>query len=95
MADLRLVNPRAAATQAQTQVQFRIDDTMSMNNTPAHAASSFIRNIRYRPGVTGNGVSFVRLGKNLYWYPMTMRRLSNWLNSRSLGQYYNRYIKLK
>lgn len=61
-------------------------------NTPSQSSSTFVRNIRYMPNAN---VSWVRLGTKDYWYPMSLRRLSNWLNSRSLGQYYNRYIKLK
>jgi len=66
--------------------------TVPYTNTPTQASSTFVRNIRYMPNAN---VSWVRLGTKDYWYPMSLRRLSNWLNSRSLGQYYNRYIKLK
>ena len=61
-------------------------------NTPERASSTFVRNMRYLPN---SNVMFVKLGANDYWYPMSLRKLSNWLNSRSLGQYYNNYVKLR
>ena len=93
LAILRLVNPPAARTvQTNEPITFHIQGTAPFNNTPAHASSSFIRNIRYNPH---GSIAYVRLGTRDYWYPMTMRRLSNWLNYNSLGRYYNKYVKLK
>lgn len=75
------------------QLRFRVAHAATpFTNNPTQASSTFVRNIRYMPN---SNVSWVRLGTRDYWYPMTLRRLSNWLNSRSLGQYYNKYIKLK
>jgi len=69
---------------AQAQVPF--------TNTPERASSTFIRNIRYMPY---NRMTFVRMGNSTYLYPMDEHQLANWLKSRSLGRYYNQYLKLK
>lgn len=82
-----------AAIRAMEPQEFRpVQASVPFTNTPQRASSTFVRNIRYLPN---SNISFVRLGKNEYWYPMTLRKLSRWLNSRSLGQYYDKYIKLK
>lgn len=82
-----------AAMEAMQPQEFRpAKASVPFTNTPARASSTFVRNIRYLPQ---SQVSLVRLGNNPYWYRMTPRMLAQWLNSRSLGQYYNNYIKLK
>lgn len=82
-----------AALEAMEPQEFRAARaSVPFTNTPARASSTFVRNIRYLPN---SQISFVRLGNNQYWYPMTMRRLAQWLNSESLGRYYNNYIKLR
>lgn len=81
-----------AAMRAMEPQEFRpVKASVPFTNTPARASSTFVRNIRYLPN---SQVSFVKLGNNTYWYRMSPRMLAQWLNSRSLGQYYNRYIKL-
>lgn len=72
--------------------EFQVKPSISyFTNTPYQLSSSFVRNIQYSPSMK---TAFVRLGNKQYWYPMTQRRLSTWLNSRSLGQHYNKYVKL-
>lgn len=66
--------------------------SVPFTNNENRASSTFVRNIRYLPQ---SQVSLVRLGNNPYWYRMSPRMLAQWLTSRSLGQYYNKYIKLK
>ena len=96
MANLRVLGPTNLAVARRDGVHFNVLGNVPFSNTPMHASSSFVRNITYKPHVSGNtGTAFVRLGDKDYWYPMSMRRLSNWLNYKSLGQYYNKYIKLK
>lgn len=62
------------------------------SNSPARAASTFIRNIRYLPYTQ---TTLVRMGNSQYFYPMNERQLATWLKSKSLGKYYNQWIKLK
>lgn len=70
-------------------------------NSPTQAASTFIRRITYLPsarseyGNNRSGTVFVRIGNSEYNYPMTQRQLAMWLTNKSLGQYYNNYVKLK
>lgn len=94
MATLSMAPTGNIARRAMQQpIRFRVAHAaVPYTNTPTQSSSTFVRNIRYMPNAN---VSWVRLGTKDYWYPMSLRRLSNWLNSRSLGQYYNRYIKLK
>ena len=95
MANLSKLGGMHRAIAQRDGVDFKVLGNMPFSNTPMHASSSFVRNIRYRPHISGHsGTAFVTLGTKNYYYPMSLRRLSNWLNSRSLGQYYNRYIKL-
>lgn len=61
-------------------------------NHPDHPASTFITNIRYRPN---SERVFVRMGGKTYVYPLTERQLAAWMKSKSLGQWYNKYLKLK
>lgn len=61
------------------------------SNTSQNLSSTWIGNIKYLPY---SNVAFVKLGNSEYYYGMTPRQLSTWLNSRSLGQYYNNFIKL-
>lgn len=65
---------------------------MSGQNNPAYPASTFIRKISFEPH---SKIAFVRLGNNMYWYPMNEKQLATWLRSKSLGAYYNQHIKLK
>lgn len=90
---LAVSNPAKAAVDAMEPQEFRaVAATVPFTNTPARASSMFVRNIRFLPN---SRMAFVRLGKNDYLYGMTLSKLSRWLNSRSLGQFYNKYIKLK
>lgn len=61
-------------------------------NTPERAASTFIGTIRHLPY---SKMSFVHIGNGSYVYPMSEHQLATWLRSKSLGQHYNNYIKLK
>lgn len=93
MAKLKMANPGLYATEQMAPQEFRAAAaSQPFTNTPTRASSTFVRNIRYLPN---SQTSFVKLGPNTYWYKMSPNMLSHWLNSRSLGQYYNRYIKLR
>lgn len=61
-------------------------------NTPNHHQSTFIQQISYEPH---SRMVFVKIGKGLYYYPMTERQLAAWLRSKSLGHWYNEHLKLK
>ena len=61
-------------------------------NRPGYPASTFITNIRYRP--KSNRV-FVRMGGKTYVYPMNETLMAKWMSSNSLGQWYNKHLKLK
>lgn len=65
---------------------------MAGMNTPQFAQSTFVRQIR-RPA--HSDIAFVRLGNNGYTYGLTEPQLSQWMTSRSLGGYYNTYLKRK
>lgn len=81
-----------AALEAMEPQEFRpAPASVPFTNTPARASSTFVRNIRYLPN---SQISFVKLGNNQYWYGMSPRMLAQWLNSKSLGQFYNQRIKL-
>jgi hypothetical protein len=74
-------------------LNFNVKQTNSpYQNNPGMLRSTFIRNIRYMPN---SNYVFVHMGTKDYPYYMSLRRLSNWLNYHSLGQYYNKYVKLK
>ena len=60
-------------------------------NHPDHPASTFIQRISYEPN---SRIAFVRMGNSTYYYPMTERQLGAWLRSKSLGQWYNKHLKL-
>lgn len=93
MAQLAMTNPALRAAEESQPRQFvAAPATVPFTNTPEHASSTFVRNIRYLPS---SKVAFVKLGNNSYWYKMLPGMLAKWLNSRSLGRYYNNYIKLK
>ena len=62
------------------------------SNVPGYPASTFITNVRYRPN---SERVFVRMGGKTYVYPLTERQLAAWMKSKSLGQWYNKYLKLK
>lgn len=82
-----------AALEAMQPQEFRPSQaSVPFTNNPNRASSTFVRNIRYLPT---SQVSFVQLGKNQYWYPLSQRMLANWLTSRSLGQWYNNHLKLR
>lgn len=59
-------------------------------NTPQFAQSTFVRQIR-KPA--HSDIAFVRLGNNGYSYGLTEPQLGQWMTSRSLGGYYNQYLK--
>ena len=59
-------------------------------NTPQFAQSTFIRQIR-KPA--HSDIAFVRLGNNGYSYGLTEPEMARWMTSRSLGGYYNQYLK--
>lgn len=96
MASLRIAptgNYARRAIPIGDRLQFRVAHaTQPFTNTPQRASSTFVRNLRYLPN---SNTMFVRLGRNDYWYPCTLRKLAHWLNSKSLGQYYNNYVKLR
>lgn len=90
---LMVSNPTQAVLEQNRPVSFRVAQAaVPFTNTPQRASSTFVRNIRFLPQ---SQIAFVKLGNNQYWYGMTPRQLAQWLNSRSLGQYYQQYIKLK
>ena len=62
------------------------------SNVPDYPASTFIKNIRYRPS---ERKAYVTMGNKVYWYPMTEMQMVRWLRSPSLGQWYNLHMKLK
>lgn len=53
------------------------------------SSSSWIGNVSYNPGV-----ATVRIGTKNYACPMSERQLKRFLESPSLGQYFNRYLKM-
>lgn len=79
-------------TKSEPQEFMPVHAATSGKNTPEHAASTFIGNIRYLPY---SQMSFVHIGNGSYVYPMSEQQLAAWLRSKSLGQHYNNYIKLK
>ena len=86
-------NPALAAQQSQSEQTFNVTPaTVPYMNTPQHARSTFIRQMRYLP--TSNTV-FVTLGNSQYWYPCSQRMLAQWLTSNSLGRYYNHHVKVR
>ncbi len=52
------------------------------------SSSSFLGDIDY-----GAGVARVRVGHGLHSYPMSQMRLKQFLESPSLGRFYNRYMR--
>ena len=66
--------------------------SVSGQNTPNYHQSTFIQQINYDPN---RRMVFIKMGKGLYYYPMTVKELSTWLRSKSLGQWYNEHLKLK
>lgn len=92
MRTLATTNPVVAEVLKDDPVTFRpAHALMPYTNTPMHASSTFVRNIRYVPNTN---TAFVKLGGRQYWYNMSPRMLSNWLTSNSLGRFYNDHIKL-
>lgn len=79
-------------TKSEPQEFRPVKASMPYQNSPERAASTFIGTIRYLPY---SRTSFVHIGNSSYVYPMTDAQLAAWLRSRSLGNYYNNYIKLK
>lgn len=66
------------------------------DNTPRRdlgGSSSWIDGIEYIPSL-GIAIMHTISGKE-YYYPMTSDELGDWMNSDSLGSYYNRFVKLK
>lgn len=55
-------------------------------------SSSWIDEIEYLPTL---GLAIMHTNGNQYYYPMTADEVGDWMNSDSLGSYYNRNIKLK
>lgn len=93
MQRLAVTNPGAKTLQSMQPQEFRVAKAaVPATNTPARASSTFVQHIRYLPN---SQVAFVRLGGKQYWYAQTPTQLARWLNSRSLGGYYNQYVKLK
>jgi hypothetical protein len=54
------------------------------------SSSSWIGAVSYRPGVAS-----IRIGTKNFTCPMSERQLKMFLESPSLGQYFNRYLKLR
>jgi len=93
MQKLALSNPAAKQLEAMQPQEFTVAAaSVPYTNTPARASSTLIRHIRYLPN---SNVAFVKLGNNQYLYQQSPTQLARWLNSRSLGNYYDNYIKLK
>ena len=91
-AGLAKTNPVASSLFDKQPINFNVAKGMEFSNSPTQLSSSWVGNIKYLPY---SNVAFVRLGNGEYYYGMTPRQLSAWLNSRSLGSYYNNYIKMK
>lgn len=90
---LSVTNPTRAAIEEMSPQEYRVAAaSVSGTNNPSRASSTFVRRIRYMPA---SQVSLVTLGNSQYVYPMSKPQLARWMTSNSLGQYYNRYIKLK
>lgn len=53
------------------------------------SSSSWIGNVTYRPGS-----ATIRIGTKNYTCPMSERQLKRFLESPSLGQYFNKYLRL-
>lgn len=90
---LALTNPSRVPIEANKTQQFNVASASDpyMNN-PLHAASTFVRRIRYLPV---SKQALVTLGNSNYVYTMSRPELAHWMTSYSLGQYYNNFIKLK
>lgn len=54
------------------------------------SSSSWIGNVTYRPGMAS-----IRIGARKYDCPMSERQLKRFLESPSLGRYFNRFLRLK
>lgn len=86
-------NPIIRNNVAKRDMEFNVAKAaMPRTNTEFRASSTFINNIRYLPS---SNTAFVRIGNSTYWYPMTLRQMSTWLRSNSLGGYYNKFVKLR
>lgn len=86
-------NPtRAALEQNNMQVFTPAKASIPFTNNPGRASSTFVRQIRYLPQ---SQAAIVTLNNNPYTYALTPRLLAQWLNSNSLGRFYNNHIKLK
>ena len=55
-------------------------------------SSSWIDQIEYVPSL---GMAIMKTNGREYYYPMTSTEVGDWMNSDSLGSYYNKFIKLK
>lgn len=55
-------------------------------------SSSWIDEIEYLPSL---GIAIMHTDGKQYYYPMTSDEVGDWMNSDSLGQYYNNNVKLK
>ena len=90
---LAMTNPARLPKEASKTQQFNVETVSKpfMNN-PAHSSSTFIKRIVYMPD---SSQVLVTLGNSKYVYPMSRTQLARWMTSDSLGQHYNRYIKLK
>lgn len=90
---LAVANPSVLfKTKSEPQEFVPVRAATAGRNTPERAASTFIGKIRYLPY---SKMSFVHIGNGSYVYPMREQQLAAWLRSKSLGQHYNNYIKLK
>lgn len=54
------------------------------------SSSSWIGNVSYSPGF-----AYIRIGAKKYACPMSERQLKRFLESPSLGKYFNKYLKLR
>ena len=90
---LQTTNPALYYQTKGSQQRFNVAAAAtSGSNSPYHAASTFIRGIKYHPS---SNLTFVKIGNEQYWYPMNDSQLAMWMKSQSLGRYYNQHIKLK
>lgn len=55
-------------------------------------SSSWIDEIEYLPSL---GIAIMHTNGKQYYYPMTSDEVGDWMNSDSLGRYYNNNVKLK
>lgn len=91
-AGLAKTNPALSTIMQKQPLNFQVSRGQPFSNNPNRLSSSWMGNIKYLPY---SNVAFVNIGNSEYYYGMTPAQLATWLNSRSLGSYFNNFIKMK